>query len=367
VSEGIFRKAAIDRAASPEQLDLLMQVTSPIGWLALLTMAGLLGLALLWSVLGSIPDLVESPGVLMRGERLSEIEAPMSGTLERLDVRPGALLSAGQVIAQVRRDQASLEDRSADAAALVRGEQLLVAKQHELETVRQQRASQEQLIRQGLAARNSIYEFDRSLNVVQAELNALERDAQALRSRQHATAEVTAATAGRVVQVLKSAGDRVREDEPILRLEPLLVAGQPQAFCGGQVHAVLFVPGHLAGKVRPGDPARVSPSDVKREEYGYIQGRVEWVASYAASSDDMREKLKNDQLVQSFGSLGPVYEARVCLERDAANERNGFKWSSGKGPAQPIQPGAPCGASLVVAERRPFTYVIPALRRSTGL
>ena len=66
-------------------------------------------------------------------------------------------------------------------------------------------------------------------------------------------------------------------------------------------------------------------------------------------------------------AAGPVYEARVCLESDASNTRNGFKWSAGGGPARAIEPGAPCAASLVVDERRPFTYVIPALRRATGL
>ena len=82
MNDGVLRKAAIERASSPEQLDLMMQVTSPIGWLAVLAMAGLLGLAVVWSVVGSIPDLVESRGVLMRGERLFEIQAPMGGTLQ---------------------------------------------------------------------------------------------------------------------------------------------------------------------------------------------------------------------------------------------------------------------------------------------
>ena len=34
MSEGLFRKASIDKVSSPEQLDLLMRVTSPVGWLA---------------------------------------------------------------------------------------------------------------------------------------------------------------------------------------------------------------------------------------------------------------------------------------------------------------------------------------------
>ncbi len=367
MNDNVFRKAVVERVSSPEQLDVLMQVTSPVGWLGLATMAALVVLAFAWSVFGSIPDLVDARGVLMRGERLVEVQAPMAGTIQRLAARPGGVLKADQVVAVIRRDQAGLEERQSDALSLARSEALLVAKQHELETTGQRRATQQELIRRGLVARNTIFDFDRNLNVVQGELNALEREIEILRSRQLTTAEVTVNTGGRVVQVLKNVGDRVREDEPLIRLEPAIVPGTTEAVCGGNVHAIVYVAPQLAAKVRPGDLARVSPSDVKREEYGYIVGRVEWIANYAASSDDMREKLKNDQLVQAFGAAGPVYEARVCLVRDAANARNGFRWSSGLGPAQAVEPGAPCNASLVVGERRPYTYVIPTLRRATGL
>ena len=51
----IFRKVALERLSSPEQLDQLMQVTSPRGWLALGAFGALLLTALGWSVLGSIP------------------------------------------------------------------------------------------------------------------------------------------------------------------------------------------------------------------------------------------------------------------------------------------------------------------------
>ena len=126
-----------------------------------------------------------------------------------MDVRPGAALAAGQVIARVLRDQAGLEERSADEIALAKNEELSAAKRRELESVRRQLATQQDLIRQGLAARNSLYDFERGINLVQGELNALEREAQLLRSRQKSTAEVTVASGGRVVEVLKSAGDKV--------------------------------------------------------------------------------------------------------------------------------------------------------------
>ncbi len=50
----IFRKAALERLSSPEQLDQLMQVTTPKGWLALIALAGLLVTAVILGFVGSI-------------------------------------------------------------------------------------------------------------------------------------------------------------------------------------------------------------------------------------------------------------------------------------------------------------------------
>ena len=96
MSEGLFRKASIDKVSSPEQLDLLMRVTSPVGWLALLTVGMMLTAVGVWSVLGSIPDLVDGSGTLFRGERIYDIKATMGGSIVTLDVRPGSFVVAGQ-------------------------------------------------------------------------------------------------------------------------------------------------------------------------------------------------------------------------------------------------------------------------------
>jgi len=65
VHDPIFRKAALEKAASPEQLDQLMQVTTPKGWLALLGLAGLLLAALLWSLFASVQLTAPGRGMLV--------------------------------------------------------------------------------------------------------------------------------------------------------------------------------------------------------------------------------------------------------------------------------------------------------------
>ena len=53
--EAIFRKVALDRLASPEQLDQLMPVTDARAWVALGSAAVVLLALALWSITGSLP------------------------------------------------------------------------------------------------------------------------------------------------------------------------------------------------------------------------------------------------------------------------------------------------------------------------
>jgi HlyD family secretion protein len=172
-----------------------------------------------------------------------------------------------------------------------------------------------------------------------------------------------------VVEVIKSTNDKVGEGEPIVRLEPREGAKAEQGarqFCDGRVHAVMYVGGNEAGRVLKGQAARISPTDVKKEEYGYMPGTVEWVATHAASPQDMREKLKNDGLVQQYTQGGAVYEVRVCLVPDET-KKSGFRWSSSAGPAKRIDSGALATASMVVAEKKPISYVLPVIKNALGV
>lgn len=408
MQSNLFRKAALDKATSPEQLDLVMQVTSPMGWLAVATIATILFVVGIWSVVGTIPDLVEAQGVLIRGERLAEIKAGTPGTIARLTVSPDSVVEAGQVIGIINRDRSEVErkialkqgelnrlrsqhltENASDEQAFARNKALIGAKASELESLRQQRGTQQDLVRRGLKPENALFEFDRRITATRGELNSLENENAVIQGRmtprfndeqtlageieylkvdlKQTAAEIKSVEAGRVVEVIKRAGDKVGEGEALVRLETARPTGDVvQGYCDGQIHAVIYIPGTLAGKVHPKQLARVSPVDVKKEEYGYIIGTVEWVSTFAASSDDMKEKLKNDRLAQSYLEKGPVFEARVCLTFDPNNKSNGLKWSSSTGPPKKIGSGALCNTSLVVDHKKPYTYVIPTIKTTMG-
>jgi Biotin-lipoyl like len=88
----IFRKVALDRLASPEQLDLLMQVTTPRGWIALAGLGLLLLAALAWGIFGSVATTVEGQGILVQPEGVKTIVAARPGVVARILVQVGDVI-----------------------------------------------------------------------------------------------------------------------------------------------------------------------------------------------------------------------------------------------------------------------------------
>jgi len=81
----IFRQAALDRLASPEQLDHLVPVTDAPGWIALSVCALLALAALAWSLAGSLPVTLSARGSLAAGgHALLRVPATAAGA-----IRPG--------------------------------------------------------------------------------------------------------------------------------------------------------------------------------------------------------------------------------------------------------------------------------------
>lgn len=97
----IFRKEAMERMSSPEQLDQLMPVTSRRGWIALTGIGALLVAALLWGVFGSIETTVPASGALMRAGGINNISAPANGEVQEVLVAVGDTVKAGQILVKL--------------------------------------------------------------------------------------------------------------------------------------------------------------------------------------------------------------------------------------------------------------------------
>lgn len=115
---GIFRKAALDRLSSPEQLDKQIKITSPMLWLA----AGGVMLALvavvIWGCFGSLPEKADISGILMQDGYYQGIYAESSGVVE-MYVQDGDSVHKGDVVAQIKAED--VEKKISDMESVISG------------------------------------------------------------------------------------------------------------------------------------------------------------------------------------------------------------------------------------------------------
>lgn len=105
MSQKIFRQAALDKLATPEELDKMIQVTNLRGWIALSGLMLIVVAALVWSILGSIPTVVKTTGVLVRQDGIQEIQTPAdTGQVRNLALKAGDTIKEGQALGTFRSD-----------------------------------------------------------------------------------------------------------------------------------------------------------------------------------------------------------------------------------------------------------------------
>ncbi|MBD2412433.1 NHLP bacteriocin system secretion protein [Nostoc calcicola FACHB-389] len=102
----LFRKEALERASSPEELDRIMQVVSPKNWLPLIAVGSLVVTGLTWSFLGRIPITVTGTGIIVYPSTVTSFQSPIAGRLRTVNVRVGDFVNRGDVLATL--DQSEL-------------------------------------------------------------------------------------------------------------------------------------------------------------------------------------------------------------------------------------------------------------------
>ncbi len=410
-----FRQSALDRLASPEQLDRLLVVTSSRLWAALVGLWLLVATVIGWSVFGRLPITVQGTGILLSAAGVREVEALGSGVIETLPVRAGDLVQEGALIARIRQPQ--LEQQVAQAGERIRaiqdelnGRQNFVRANASLESSRlsseradvtrritalreratflERRVVAEREARTlGLVTETSVQGSVQALETGRGEIAALEVELQNNRVRelqlqnggaqqvgeiearlreaqqQHAALQLTLSEASKVVSPYRGYVREMRTS-----IGQLVTAGQALVSIeldGVPLQAVVFV-SNDGKRIENGMEARVSPSTVQQEEFGYMIGAVQTVSTQPMTLAGMTRTLGNDILVQQLAARGASFLVEITLTRDPATP-SGFKWSSRQGPPAQVGSGTSIAVSVVVARRRPIELLLPFLRSAFGV
>lgn len=378
-AQHLLRKAAIEKMSSPEQLDTLMKVTSPAGWVALLAVGSIVIAGVVWSVVAMLNVKIDGMGILLRGDTVKTVQVSAAGTVQDLLVSEGEIVEIGQVIAHVNlpeivREIASLTDRLGDlegqeANQSAQMRSLKASYQTQLRDLQAQLRTKKSLHERGLARRQDVLAIEGRIGSVRAQMlqselgqtgrgNIVEdtrRQIEKLQKQLDGNSVIKSPFEGRVAGVFSGPGEMVTAGSRLINLES---ADEP-------FHVLVFIPFTEGKRVRKDMEVRISPSNVKPEEFGFIIGRVESVSSQPVTPEEVRRTLNNDQLAQKFAKDTP-FRVRVTPLLDP-NSPSGFKWTSATGPPIAISSSTPCSAQVIVEERKPISYVIPMAKKALGM
>ena len=101
----IFRRKSLDKLSSPEQLDKMIVINSPMTWLALIGGAVIIIVAVLWGVFGRVPITEEGNGILLTENVLTSVYAQTEGVVTKTYVSSGDQVEEGDVLYEVNSSQ----------------------------------------------------------------------------------------------------------------------------------------------------------------------------------------------------------------------------------------------------------------------
>ena len=115
----LYRKSALERISSPEQLDKALKVTSPMSWLALLALSVIVIVTLIWSIVGTIPVTVTTNGIVHSPVSTNAVYMEESGKVVSVLVHQGSELHLGDPVLTYRVGNGPLETLYSDQVGTV--------------------------------------------------------------------------------------------------------------------------------------------------------------------------------------------------------------------------------------------------------
>ncbi|WP_426107555.1 NHLP bacteriocin system secretion protein [Massilia sp. TSP1-1-2] len=416
----LFRQASLDRLSSPEQLDSLLQVTSSKSWLALGGIGILLFAIVVWSIIGTVPTkLYGQQCLLVKSGGINLVTSANSGRLTDLSVERGDTVTRGQIVGRIEQsdmlqkikstearlkevqahyDQAvQLAKESAILRANTREQQVqnlnsqLASAKRKIRLLQERIESQQGLLAQGLITKQTMITTQLELSAVELEtenikgqfkqldvkqlddkklgdnelvqaknqLDDVHRSLNLMLREAKNSTQIVSLYAGKVLEVKVSEGQLVERGMQLLSIEAAVSNIN-------EIEAYVYLPAADGKKIRPGMKVEISPSTVKREEYGFLPGYISSVADYPSTDQGLMRIFGNEQVVKQLSGTNAPIQIVAAFKPSALNASK-YQWSTRAGPPFGIQSGTLCAAGITISEQAPISMVLPVLKRVTGI
>lgn len=303
----LFSQEALDKLRSPEKLDTMLPITTPISWMGLIAVLVLLFSVVLWSIYGSFTVKADGMGLIMDSAGVMNVSHIASGKISSLYVRPGMVVKKGDLIAHMEQAAQSAETRMAQYGM-------------------------------GLAA-----------NDRDAVGRAYQYDAK--RYQQDVSEYVFSDYDGIVDEVMVDIGTLVQAGNPICSVR---MTQDREDLTG-----LLYIPVEKGKRVEPGMTIQLAPNGVDVSQTGSLIGVVRTVSQYPMTLQGIQQHLGNPQLAQwiiAAQNNSAVMEVTFDLVKDDSSE-SGYLWTSQVGEHKLITAGSFCTGSIIIERKPPIEKV----------
>ena len=302
----IFSQEALDKLRSPEKLDTMLPITTPVSWMALIAILVLLFAVVLWSIYGAFTVKAEGMGLIMDSAGLMNVTHTSTGKIGKLYVRPGMTVKKGDLIAHMEQAQQSADTRMAQYGM-------------------------------GLAssdkdAMGRAYQYD------------------AKRYQQDVAEDVYSDYDGIIDEVMVDVGTMVSAGTPICSIR--------MTQNRGDLTGLLYIPLDKGKRVEAGMPIQLAPNGADISQTGSLLGVVRSVSQYPITINGIQQHLGNAQLAQWIiqAQNSSVMEVVFDLVKNP-EDKSGYLWTSKVGEHKPVTAGSFCTGSIIIERKPPIEKV----------
>ena len=302
----IFSQEALDKLRSPEKLDTMLPITTPITWMSLVAILVLLFSVVLWSIYGAFTVKADGMGMIMDSAGVMNVSHVATGKISRLYVKAGDSVKKGDLIAHMEQAEQIADTRMAQYGM-------------------------------GLAS-----------NDRDAMSRAYQYDAK--RYQQDVAQDVYSNYDGIIDEVMVTEGTIVSAGTPICSVR--LTQNRDELL------GLLYIPLDKGKRVKAGQSIQIAPSGVDVSQSGSLIGVVRSVSQYPITPQTLQLHLGNAQLAQVIlqANQGAAMEVTFDLVKDPDSE-SGYLWTSTVGEHKPITPGSYCTGSIIIESQPPLQKV----------
>ena len=302
----IFSQEALDKLRSPEKLDTMLPITTPVSWMALIAVLVLLFAVVLWSIYGAFTVKADGMGLIMDSAGLMNVSHTANGKIGKLFVRPGMPVKKGDLIAHMEQAAQGADTRMAQyGMGLASGDKDAFAR---------------------------AYQYD------------------AKRYQQDVAEDIYSDYDGIIDEVMVDVGSMISAGTPICSVR---ITQDRQDLTG-----LLYIPLDKGKRIEPGMTIQLAPNGADISQTGSLIGVVRSVSQYPITINGIQQHLGNPQLAQWIlqAQNSSLMEVVFDLVKDP-DDLSGYLWTSKVGEHKMVTAGSFCTGSIIIERKPPIEKV----------